>query len=587
MCGIAGFVARPGQPIPEDLAERLAAALAHRGPDGVGIRRVGDTLLVHRRLAIIDVAGGAQPLVAPDGTALIANAEIYDYVERRAALGESRFATRSDCEVPLALYRVRGAAFADDLRGMYAIAVHDPVRARLLLARDPFGIKPLYIAETEHGLAFASEIGALIAAGLVPRRVNATARDELLALQFTCGGETAIEGVRRVLPGETIVVSRGRVVERRRRSALPNGGPVVSSEAEALDRFDALWSESVALHRRSDVPYGIFLSGGVDSGAVLAAMARQGLDGVTAFTIAFAGAGARDEAAEAARAATAAGARHVVVPFDENDFWSLLPAAVAALDDPVADYATVPTFKLAAEAARSVKAVLTGEGGDELFAGYGRYRSALRPWWLAGRAARRRAALAGLGVLRVEPTAWRDGIAAARALAAGPGRTALQVEQGADVAEWLHADLLTKIDRCLMAHGLEGRTPFLDPAVAAFAFALPDALKVRGRTGKWLLRRWLERQAPAARPFAAKRGFTVPVGAWIARRAQALGGLVARSPAVAEVCRPEPVVALFRAAERKRPGMAAWTLLFYALWHRHHVEGRPLTGDVMDSLADV
>ncbi|MBM3585837.1 MAG: asparagine synthase (glutamine-hydrolyzing) [Alphaproteobacteria bacterium] len=584
MCGIAGFVARPGQRMPEGLAGRLAAALAHRGPDGVGIRHVGDTLLVNRRLAIIDVAGGAQPLVAPDGTALIANAEIYDYVERRAALGETRFASGSDCEVPLALYRARGGAFADDLRGMYAIAVHDPMRARLVLARDPFGIKPLYIAETEHGLAFASEIGALVAAGLAVRRLNATARDELLALQFTCGGETVIEGVRRVLPGETIVVSQGRIVERRRRPALPEGGPTAWSEAEALERFDAVWAESVALHRRSDVPYGIFLSGGLDSGAVLAAMARQGLDGVTAFTIAFSGADARDEAAEAARAAAAAGARHVAVPFGEDDFWSLLPGTVAALDDPVADYAAVPTYKLAAEAARVVKAVLTGEGGDELFAGYGRYRSALRPWWLAGRAARRRAALAGLGVLRTEPTVWRDGIAAARALAATPGRTALQVEQATEVAEWLHADLLTKVDRCLMAHGLEGRTPFLDPAVAAFAFALPDALKVRGRMGKWLLRRWLDRQAPAARSFAAKRGFTVPVGMWIARRADTLGPMVARSPALAELCRPEPVAALFRAAARKRHGMAAWMLLFYALWHRHHVEGRPLAGDVVDAL---
>ncbi|MGH6718736.1 MAG: asparagine synthase-related protein, partial [Alphaproteobacteria bacterium] len=178
-----------------------------------------------------------------------------------------------------------------------------------------------------------------------------------------------------------------------------------------------------------------------------------------------------------------------------------------------------------------------------------------------------------------------DGLVGARAHAAAAGRTGLQAEQAVDIAEWLPADLLAKIDRCLMAHGLEGRTPLLDPAVAAVAFVLPDALKVRGRTGKWLLRRWLAANVPDGRAMARKRGFTVPAAAWIARAGRRLGPLVARQPGIVEACLPERVEALFRAAADRRRGRAAWLLLFYALWHARHIEGRELQGDTFEMLA--
>ncbi|MEX2649023.1 MAG: asparagine synthase (glutamine-hydrolyzing) [Alphaproteobacteria bacterium] len=585
MCGIAGFIARPGHGVPKGLAERLSAALAHRGPDGVGARERDGVLLVHRRLAIIDLAGGAQPIVAPDQTAIVANAEIYDYIEQRHALAGIGFATDSDNEVPLQLYRRDGVGFAESLRGMYALAIHDPGRNVVVLARDAFGIKPLYTAETAAGFAFASEPGALIAAGLVPAREAAGARDELLGLRFTIGEETALAGIRRVAPGETIVVSAGAVVERRRRAALLDTGLLESDEVSCLRRLDAALVESVALHCRADVPFGLFLSGGVDSTSVLAAMVKGGLRPAAAFTVTFDDTAARDEADAAKSVARRFGVRHLAVPFGERDFWALLPRVVEAMDDPAADYAAVPTFKLAEAAARELKVVLTGEGGDELFAGYGRYRGALRPWWLGGRTPRRRALLDGLGLLRSSPATWRDGLDGARALAGRPGRTALQTEQALDIAAWLPNDLLLKIDRCLMAHGLEGRTPFLDPVVAELAFRLPDSLKVRGRVGKWLLRRWLAEALPESRPFAAKRGFTVPAGAWIARHGARLGPLVAAEPGVAAVCRPDRVMALFGAATDRRRGAAAWTLLFYALWHRRHVQGRRAEGDAFDALA--
>jgi asparagine synthase (glutamine-hydrolysing) len=197
---------------------------------------------------------------------------------------------------------------------------------------------------------------------------------------------------------------------------------------------------------------------------------------------------------------------------------------------------------------------------------------------------RRRGTFDGVESLREPSPSWRDGIEAAEITERVDGRTRLQVAQAVDCADWLPNDLLTKLDRCLMAHGIEGRTPFLDAAVAGFAFPLPDRLKVRGRQGKWLLRQWLARAMPAALSAAPKRGFTVPVGAWIAEEAKRLGPLVASQPGVAEIVAPEAVRRLFASSE-KHAGFAAWTLLFYALWHRRHIMGRAPSGDVFESLA--
>ena len=584
MCGIAGLMTTDGRAPEAGTLDRLARALLHRGPDGEGRHMAGDVGLVQRRLAIIDLTTGDQPIHGPDGTVLVANAEIYNYVELKAARPSVAWRTASDCEPPLALYKEHGADFARHLRGMYAIVIHDVAAGRLVLARDPFGIKPLYYAETPAGFAFASEPQALVAAGLVPPAIEPQRRAELLQLQYTTGRRTIFAGIQRVLPGETVVVSAGRVVERRRQAALPAGAPEAVAEDSALARLDAALEDSVRVHQRSDVPYGMFLSGGVDSSAVLALMARLNDRPVRAFTIGFPGTEARDERARAREVAKALGAEHVEVAFEERDFWQLLPRVAAALDDPCADYATLPTYKLAEAARASVKVVLSGEGGDELFAGYGRYRSAMRPWWQGGRAMRTRGILDGLGILREEAAGWRDGIVAAEATAA-EGRTRLQAAQAADAADWLPNDLLTKLDRCLMAHGLEGRTPFLDPAVAAAAFLLPDRLKVRDGRGKWLLRRWLEPKVPAAEAFTAKRGFTVPVGEWIARQGARLGPLVADDPGVAALCRPEAVRAVF-AARGKRAAFAAWTLLFYALWHRRHMMAADVSGDVFEVLGE-
>ena len=321
-----------------------------------------------------------------------------------------------------------------------------------------------------------------------------------------------------------------------------------------LTRLAAVLEDSVRVHQRSDVPYGLFLSGGIDSAVIATLMARLNDRPVTAFTCGFDAPGAADERAQAERVARALNLDWRETTFDEADFWRILPEVAWALDDPTADYATLPTYKLAEAAKGTLTVVLTGEGGDELFGGYGRYRRALRPAWLGGRPAEPRTddrqALAH----------WRD---AARA---PTGLTRLQAAQWADVATWLPNDLLLKLDRCLMAHGLEGRTPFLDPEVAAFAFALPDRMKVRGRHGKWLLRKWLERACPAAAPWARKQGFTVPVDAWIAPRAADIAARIGQVEAVRQV------VGDRAAARMSTPGQR-WPLLFFAVWALIHLEG--------------
>ena len=578
MCGIAGVMMRGGRvPAPAALA-RMAQALRHRGPDGEGIRTHGDVGLVHTRLSIVDIAGGAQPLMAGD-VALIANGEVYNDPQLRSEL-PGPFATGSDCESALHLYLRSGEAFAEKLRGMYAVAIHDPGKAQLLLARDPFGIKPLYYAETEDGFYFASEPQALIAAGVVTASVDETPRDEVLAFNFSVGVETPFSRIARVAPGETLVIADGRIIRRHSRTALPAGIDVARSDTDAVKAFDAVWQDSVQAHQRSDVPFGMFLSGGIDSTAVLAMMARLNTQSVLAFTAAFPDTNVHDERDAARAAAKAASARHVEIEITAADFWRDLPAIAEAVDDPVCDYAVVPTYVLARAAARDVKVVLTGEGGDELFAGYGRMRAALRPWPF-NKTPWRRDMLRGL---RQPSTAWTAGMEEARRRAAARHGDELRALQALDCAAWLPNDLLTKLDRWLMAHGVEGRVPFLDAAVADFAFSLLRAQKIRGRRGKWVVRQWLAEHFPAADAFAKKRGFTVPVGAWIAQEAARLGPLVAHQSGVAEVCAPEAVHGLFGGITEDNAGQA-WSLLFYALWHRRHIIGDKTDGDVFEVLA--
>ncbi|HEY3695930.1 asparagine synthase (glutamine-hydrolyzing) [Phenylobacterium sp.] len=551
MCGIAGVLGADGS------ARPLIGALAHRGPDGIRVEGGDHRSLAHARLSIIDLQRGWQPLHAA-GATVVGNGEIYNYLELAAEFGlGDQLATGSDFEPLLHLYAREGPAAFSRLRGMYAFCLLGG-DGRAWLVRDPFGIKPLYIIERDGGVAFASEPRAFLQAGwLAPELDTARARD-LLGLNYVLGEDSIFRGVRRLAPGEIVEVVEGKLISQGRRRPLSSHVPKrTGEEKDLIARLDAVLEDSVRVHQRSDVPYGLFLSGGIDSAAVATLMARLNARPVTAFTCGFDAPGARDERAQAERVAEALQLDWRETRFGEEDFWRVLPQAAWALDDPTADYAILPTWKLAEAAKDTLTVVLTGEGGDELFGGYGRYRRALRPAWLGGRPA--------------EPRPGDPAVLAAwRKTARAPGGlTRLQAAQAADVATWLPHDLLLKLDRCLMAHGLEGRTPFLDAAVADFAFPLPDRFKVRGRYGKWLLRAWLERACPAARPWARKQGFTVPVEAWIAPRAQDLGPRIARVAAVRQVCAPGDVEAAFADPASPR----RWPLLFFALWSLIHLEG--------------
>ena len=576
MCGIAGIMTCDGSAPDPALLTRMQAALAHRGPDGHGRLVRGDVGLVHLRLAIIDLATGDQPLFAPGGTALVANGEIYNDPDLRRDMAGTPFRTRSDCEPAVFLAEAEGESFAERLRGMYAIAAHDPARGRLLLARDPFGIKPLYYCSRPDLFAFASEPQALLAAGIAPRAATAQGMAELLQLKFTTGAATIFPGILRVLPGETLVIERGAIVARRQRPALPAGPPRRVADAKAA--LGRVLLDSVTAHLRADVPYGLFLSGGIDSAALLALMRRATGSRIQALTVGWDGGGEADESREAERLARIAGADCERLTMTERDFWTLAPRIAATLDDPTADAAALPSWLLGrAAAGGGLKVTLCGEGGDELFGGYSRYRKRRAPWRWVARKPRARGTFGDPPAL----AGWRAGLALAEAAAAA-GRTPLQAAQAADCAEWLPNDLLTKLDRTLMAHGVEGRTPFLDPVVADFAFRLPDAQKAGLRFGKRLLRGWLAEAFPEAGAWARKQGFKPPVGGWIAARAATLGPLAAAHPALAGTLPAEQIHAAFATAGRE--AQPAWSLLFACLWHGTHVLGLPADGDIAEVL---
>jgi len=541
MCGIAGQLGGA-----DDAAvETMIHALQHRGPNGIRLEAAAGAKLAHARLSIIDLEGGWQPLHAAGGT-VIGNGEIYNYVELAGDFGLST-ATGSDFEPLLHLYAREGQAAFSRLRGMYALCLIGP-DGRSWLARDPFGIKPLYIMEHAGGLAFASEPRAFFAAGLMQKALDERAARELVDLNYVLGERTPYQGLRRLAPGEVVEVRDGRIVSGKRKAALSRASAASNGdEAALLKQLDAVLENSVQVHQRSDVPYGLFLSGGIDSAAIATQMARLNARPVTAFTCGFDAPGAKDERAQAEKVARALNLDWRETSFGEEDFWRILPQVAWALDDPTADYATLPTYKLAEAAKGTLTVVLTGEGGDELFGGYGRYRRALRPKLLGGRPAEPRGA-------RPEVlAAWREQARAPR------GLTALQEAQWADVVTWLPNDLLLKLDRCLMAHGLEGRTPFLDAEVAAFAWPLADRFKVRGGYGKWLLRKWLERACPAAEPWAKKQGFTVPVEAWITPRAADVRAGLGKVEAVRRLGGPPADGPL-------------WPWLFYGVWALIHLE---------------
>jgi asparagine synthase (glutamine-hydrolysing) len=384
-----------------------------------------------------------------------------------------------------------------------------------------------------------------------------------------------------------LVVRGGKIVERRQLPVIPYdavgarraGRPARVKRPEALRLFERVMLDAVEVHLRMETSWRLFFSGGIDS-SILLMLAQQILGRpVQALTVGYSDADdSVDESREAMRIAERAGAECVRVEMSPDDFWTLAPRIAAAIDDPTADAAVLPTYVLGrATFEAGAKVALTGEGADEIFGGYSRYRKATLPLLFRKRRLRR-GVFSNTGISVERFGGWDAGIEAAERRERAVLHTRLQVLQAVDVKERLPNSLLIKLDRCLMAHSVEGRTPFLDKEVVRFAASLPDELKATLRFGKVLLRDWLAGANPDTRPYARKRGFEVPVGEWIHARRAALAGLVARQPGIAAVFSRDEVARIFDAS--RQAAQPAWSLLFYALWHSHHVLGVAPQGDI-------
>ena len=580
MCGIGGIFFKVGDAADHEITlHRLQEALHHRGPDGHGRFVSASVALIHTRLSIIDLETGGQPLVDGQGRVLIANGEIYNYRELR----DSNYTTGSDCETLLRLWPRHGEDILGKVRGMFAFALYDGPNEELILGRDPFGIKPLYYVDTPDYIAFASEPRTLFGAALCSRDTDRAAQEELMSLRYTTGRQTPFREIQRVLPGEILRIKKGEIIKRSQHKPIDWPAPPQVS----LDDLDQVLSESVSLHLRSDVDYGLFLSGGIDSSILLSLMHRHHGPGFKTYSIGFSGTQQYDERYQARKMAHSLGTDHVELDFTEQDFWHLLPGVVHALDDPVIDYAALPTYKLAQAAAKDVKVILCGEGGDESFAGYRRYQKALRPKCMGGRLWRAKGFLSGTDLWREPPRGWKGHIEETLAELEALPLSDLQKSQAIDFFHWLPNDLLTKLDRCLMAHGVEGRTPFVDQKVSSFGLYAKDRFKIRSpfpwSQGKWALREWLSKHLPAAEPFAKKRGFKVPVGEWLLKKNHILAELIPQQQGIQELFDPEKVCSFFQNLTPEG-SLQAWGLLFYSLWHQHHVLGVPLGETALDML---
>lgn len=594
MCGIAGFYTAHSSLDPR-VQPYFSKTLSHRGPDGEGIFLTETSsqhtlLLFHRRLSIIDLAQGKQPLLGENATrkaALVLNGEIYNHLSLRQHYSSYSFKTSSDGEPLLPLYFEKGESFLENIRGMYGLALYDIETDDLILARDPFGIKPLYYRTDVEGFAFASEINALIFPWMSHPSLQKEVQDQVLNLQFSCGRETLFSGIYRVLPGEILIIREGKIRKRGFLDALDYHHSREDLDVkDALEAFEKTLLETLDTHLMADVPVGIFYSKGVDSSVLLKGLNLLGHQNLKAFHLAFEG-----DRSSPQDASFPLKASFEEIFFQEEDFWRLLPLAAFVMDDFAADYACLPTLKLA-EAAKEqgLKIILSGEGGDEIFAGYGRYKKAVRPRLFGGRSLREKSLVGGTGILK-DHQGWRASFEATeKEIASFKALSLLQKAQALDLKDWLPHDLMVKLDRTLMYFGIEGRPPFLDKSLANFGFFLKDNLKLRHQHGKWILKKWLSSRCPPLNFFEKKRGFTPPIGLWLSRQARFLGEVLVDQEALKGLCNPEEVKHLFQRMSKnqhsKNEEHAAWIILFYTFWYKLHVEKISLHEDSFEMLRE-
>ena len=565
MCGIYGILSLSGTRRQEPaMLSRMGRAILHRGPDDEGSFVDDQMLLGMRRLSIIDVAGGHQPLSNEDGSiVVVCNGEIYNFRELRQKLEQAghRFATGSDCETIVHLYEERGDAFLEELDGMFALALWDKKRRRLIVARDPLGIKPLYYTQADGQFAFCSEAKGLLELPFVRNRLDPAALAQYFAVGYVCAPHSMFEGVRKMLPGEAMTIENGRVTTRRYWS-LPAEVDEVRSESQWIEATRVEIERAVRDQMVSDVPIGAFLSGGVDSSSVVALMSRHTDHPVKTYSIGFKGSSGAELYNELPFARQVAETfktdhREIIV---QPDVAGLLPDLLWHLDEPIADAAFITTYLVSKFAREDVTVILSGVGGDELFGGYNRYldehyRSQYQripqfmrrgiidpiarrlpsdrhsPLLNKLRLARAFVLADSLGfegryrsymevfdkaeravLLRDSSAPFDDSIG--RAFAGSSSKDSLRRLMDVDLATQLPEDLLMLTDKMSMAVSLECRVPLLDQRLVKLAAQIPAATRIRGGELKYTMKKAMEGIVPDSIIHRTKRGFGAPIGAW-------------------------------------------------------------------------
>jgi asparagine synthase (glutamine-hydrolysing) len=626
MCGISGIASSGGAVDPARLAA-MSETLVHRGPDSDGAFVEGGVGLAARRLAIIDLQTGDQPVASEDSRIqVVQNGELFNYRELRGELERAghTFSTQGDTEVLVHLYEEHGDRFVERLRGMFAVALWDARQRRLVLARDRYGIKPLYYRDSDGELAFASELRAL------PRGdVDLDALEAFLAFNSIPAPLTIFREIRKLPAGHLLTWQDGRVELTRYARPAPADLSEVrqDDEAELVEELRARLRDSVRAHLVSDVPVGVLLSGGIDSATLTALAAQESSEPVRTFSIGFEER-SFDELADARLVAERYGTQHQELVL-RPDAALLLPTLAEVFDEPFADSSALPTYLVSELAARHVKVALSGEGGDELFGGYYTYAADLLALRLGGLArfarplvdrlpsssgkatfdykAKRFVRAAHLSPLE-RHHAWKEIFSAdARTALTGrrsefdpvdllrarfaetEGAEVLARLQDVDLGVYLVDDLLVKTDRASMAHSLEARVPFLDPVVTNFALTLPSRQHVRGLRKKVLLRKAVAPLVPELLLRRRKRGFSIPAAAWLRGDLEPFARDTLSEATLRRQGFFDPVVVRRllddHIARKEDLSRQLWGLLAFTLWHERHVESPPREPSVARALA--
>src|ERR1700733_7174699 len=566
MCGICGkLMLGRGETVSPALVKAMADTIHHRGPDDEGYYVSGPVGLGFRRLAIIDLNSGHQPISNEDGTVwIVFNGEIYNYQELRAFL-QSRghvFTTQTDTETIVHLYEELGPRCLDRLRGMFAFAIWDGNAETLFLARDRVGIKPLYYSLTEHSLVFGSEIKAILADPSVKREIAPEIIDRFLTFLYLPGEETLLRGIRKLSPGHFLLAKDGKT-DIRQYWDLPFTEPSARSFGDAEAELVSLLAETVKLHMIADVPVGVLLSGGVDSTGVLSFAGNVTDKKISSFTVGFSGGEVADERPYARLAAQRFGTQHYEMTISANDFADFMPQYVWHMEEPVCEPPAIAMYYVSKLASNHVKVLLSGEGGDEAFAGYSNYRNLV---WLErikrslsslNGAAARGLSLAsslfhlprvanyvplmndrfpdyyysrtsnphryiGNGLGSLYSADFAHGIDHKRTLeplrelqAHVRGQNTLDAMLYIDTKTWLPDDLLIKADKMTMANSVELRVPLLDHKILEFASSLPPNFKLNGFSSKYILKKVLSERIPDEIRNRKKAGFPVPYESWL------------------------------------------------------------------------